>query len=227
MEEASKIAQPLSECKRQSRKGDKCEGLCREGLEQVAMARVQCRRLTWDYLLLTQRGLILIIQHVNKQSQIILTQEKHWESCHQQTRFTEVLDILDIFSSVWSAVVFPCVQGGYRSSHSPPLAMAVLGDVWVSHHQPPPGCWCFHPASSFYTWLTSENITADINPTVQVLIRRQNTTEAPVNLFLLGTPDLLLTKCFLLCVNIRFDCKCPSELGSSSSPHLLPSGRVG
>lgn len=85
--------------------------------------------------------------------------------------------------------------------------------------------WSFHPASTSYTWLTSENITPDINPTAQVLIRRQNTTEVPVSLFLLGTPDLLLTKCFLLCVNIRLDCKCPSEIGSGSSPHLLPSGQ--
>lgn len=137
--------------------------------------------------------------------------------------------MLDIFSSRRSAIVFPRVQGGYRSSHSPPLAMVVPGGcVGV----PPPPLiwlqstpWCFHPAASFYTWLTPQNVTSDINPTVQVLIRRQNTTEAPVNLFLLGTPDLLLTKCFLLCANIRLDCKCPSELGSSSSPHLLPSGQ--
>lgn len=62
---------------------------------------------------------------------------------------------------------------------------------------------CFHPLWAFYTWLTSENTTPDINPTVQVPIRKQNTTKAPVNFFLLGTADLLLAKCFLLCANIR------------------------
>lgn len=171
------------------------------------------------------RGLILITQHVNK--------KKPKQSSHRKSTKKAVVSKQDVslkywsFSSVWSAVVFPCVQGGYRSSHSHPRLCLCWGCVGA-----PPAApisllstpWCFHPA---FTLDSPQSITPGINPTVQVLIRRQNSTEGSVNLFLLRTPDLLLTKCFLLCVHIRLDCKCPSELGAV---HLLISylqGSVG